>query len=213
MEDSGWKASQILRLLKRNNLRPESIVEIGCGAGEILNQLYMEMPAETNFAGYEVSPDAYRLCLQRKKERLDFFHENLLVKDVRYDLLLMMDVFEHVDDYIGFIKTSSGKATYKIYHIPLDISVSSVLRNVLTRVRNEVGHLHYFTKDTAIATIEYTGQQIIDHFYTAGAIELNNRSHTWKTRMLNLPRKLLFKLSPDMAVKLFGGYSLLVLAK
>lgn len=200
-------------MLERNNLKPRSIVEIGCGAGEILNQLFKQMPADTILAGYEISPDAFELCLQRQQERLTFFQENLLSKDAHYDLLLMMDVFEHVDDYIGFIKASAQKATCKIYHIPLDISVSSVLRNVLSRVRKEVGHLHYFTKDTAIATIEYTGQTVIDSFYTAGAIELNNRSHTWKTRLLNFPRKILFKFWPDMAVKLMGGYSLLVLAK
>jgi len=51
-----------------------------------------------------------------------------LEEDTYFDSLLCIDVFEHVEDYIGFVKTLKSKATYKIFHIPLDISVLSVIR-------------------------------------------------------------------------------------
>lgn len=31
-EDSGWKASQVLKMFNRNHLTPKSICEVGCGA-------------------------------------------------------------------------------------------------------------------------------------------------------------------------------------
>ena len=42
-EDSAWKAEKILKILKRNKLKPSSICEVGCGAGEILSCLQREL--------------------------------------------------------------------------------------------------------------------------------------------------------------------------
>ncbi len=73
-EDSAWKATQILKLIERNKLMPKSIVEIGCGAGEILNQLQQRLAdKEIDFSGYEIAPDAFKLAQTRAKERLHFF--------------------------------------------------------------------------------------------------------------------------------------------
>lgn len=104
------------------------------------------------------------------------------------------------------------KAQYKIFHIPLDISVSSVVRSKPILVaRQKVGHLHYFTKETALATLSDNGYEIIDYFYTAGSINLNVKSI--KTFLAKVPRLMLYNLNQDIAVRLLGGYSLLVLTK
>jgi len=124
---------------------------------------------------------------------------------------LIIDVLEHVEDYIGFIKKTANKATYKIYHIPLDVSFNGIIRNIPGKTMRDVGHLHYFTKDTALSTLQYTGQTIIDHFYTPGALELPNKN--LKKRILNVFRKIMFGIAPNLTVKLFGGYSLMVLTK
>jgi ubiquinone/menaquinone biosynthesis C-methylase UbiE len=51
VEDSAWKARQILEMIRRNALEPRTVCEIGCGAGEILKQLQSSMPADTEFSG------------------------------------------------------------------------------------------------------------------------------------------------------------------
>lgn len=200
--------------MKRNNLHPKTVAEIGCGAGEILNQLHQRLEDKTIlFSGYEISPDAYNLCKQRTKDRLGFFQEDLLETSQTLDLLLLIDVFEHVEDYIGFIRKSANKATYKIYHIPLDISLFYLFKNQLMAERNAVGHLHYFTKDTALATLTDTGQKIIDWFYTKHSLEFHTKNLTLKGKIMNLLRRLTYMYSPDLAVKLYGGFSLIVLTK
>lgn len=214
VQDSPWKATQVLKMIERNKLQPKSIVEIGCGAGEILNQLHHRMAdKEINFTGYEIAPDAYKLCQQRIKEKLNFFQEDLLQTQNKFDLLLMIDVFEHVDNYLEFIQEAAKKATYKIYHIPLDMSAFSILTNYPIGARKQVGHLHHFMKDTALATLTYTDQEIIDWFYTPGALEINNKGLSFFGKILNLLRRLTFKIKPDFCVKAFGGFSLLVLTK
>ncbi|MDZ7936412.1 MAG: class I SAM-dependent methyltransferase [Emticicia sp.] len=108
-------------MLKRNQFEINSIAEVGCGAGEILNQLYQRHPnKDIKFYGYEIKSDAFQLCLERSNDRLDFFIDDIFNVNKKFGLLLIMDVIEHVDDYIGFIKQCSDKADYKLYHIPLD---------------------------------------------------------------------------------------------
>ncbi len=79
------------------------------------------------------------------------------------------------------------------------------------KLRRTVGHLHYFTKETALETLRYSGYEIVDYFYTGSAIDLPNRG--WKANLMKLPRKIVFRLNKDLTVRILGGYSLLVLAR
>jgi len=214
VEDSAWKATQILKMIERNKIKPLSVVEIGCGAGEILNQLYQRMEDKAiEFSGYEISPDAFKLCLQRSKGRLSYFQNDLLQEHKSFDLLLMIDVFEHVSDYLGFIREASKKATYKIYHIPLDMSMLSIFTNYPIAARKSVGHLHYFMKDTALATLQDSGQEVVDWFYTKTAFEVNNKKLGFSGNIIQLFRRFFYWIKPSFAVKAFGGFSLIVLTK
>lgn len=214
VEDSEWKANQVLKIIKRNNITPKSIAEIGCGAGEILNQLYQKMDnKEIQFSGFEIAPDAFQLCISRRKERLNYYLCNLLTTEEYFDLLLVIDVFEHVEDYLEFIRCTATKATYKIYHIPLDISVFAILINNFKYIRTPGGHIHYFNKFTALETLKDCGLEIVDYFYTPGALDLNQKNLTLFTRLTNFLRFILYKISPDFTVNWLGGYSLMVLAK
>ena len=213
VEDSLWKTKQILNIIERNKLQPSSICEVGCGAGEILNQMYLQMSDKVSFVGYEISHQAFELCQQRKKDRLQFHLKNSFQdNNVFFDIVLAIDVIEHVEDYFGFLRNIREKGQYKIFHIPLDISVQTVLRSSpILKGRQSVGHIHYFTKETALATLADIGYEILDYFYTAGSIDLPAKS--FKSLLVKLPRKILYKLNKDMTARVLGGYSLIVLAK
>src|SRR5512140_1616730 len=104
--EASWKAGNILKILSRNKLQPLSLCEIGCGAGEILNQLHAAMPEQVNFAGYEISPQAFELAKSREKDRLKFFLNDIsaIPDQHHFDLCMMIDVFEHVEDFYGFLR-------------------------------------------------------------------------------------------------------------
>jgi cyclopropane fatty-acyl-phospholipid synthase-like methyltransferase len=91
-------------MIKQNNLNPNSICEIGCGAGEILHQLYMQMEKTVLFFGYEISPYAFELCKQRQEERLRFKLENIFDTSSFFDVIMAIDVIEHIEDYWGFFE-------------------------------------------------------------------------------------------------------------
>jgi len=215
-EDSRWKARQIKAIIDRNAVRPGSIAEIGCGSGAILDAL-SELPELTGarFEGYDISPQAIDIAGRRGNDRIRFFERDLLSETEarHFDLLLIIDVFEHVPDYLGFVEKCKERATHKIFHIPLDIHVSSVLRNAFIANRYTIGHIHYFTAESALSTLQDAGHEILDCIYTNVAFGLFREHATFKRALANVPRWLLSKISVPFTARVFGGYSLLVLTR
>ena len=218
-EDSSWKARQIMKMIERSGIKPKTICEVGCGAGEILNQLQKGMGSECSFWGYEISPQAFELAQMKENERLHFKLADFRREDGFFDLILLMDVIEHLEDCFSFLRYLKSRSQYKIIQITLDLSVKSLLRpGALLGFRNtngHVGHVHYFTKGMALAMLEDLGYEVLGYFYTRRP---DNWAHTFKEKLLHgklyqLPRMLLFSIRKDLAVCIFGGYSLLVLAR
>ena len=212
-EDSPWKAGQILRLFKKHRLEPKSVAEIGCGAGGILRCLHDAIQSQTEFHGYDIASAPLELAKKAATDRLQFHNEDLLAAPATFDLLLVIDVIEHVPDYLGFLTRCRQKATLKIYHIPLEIHVSSTLRGTVAGARKSVGHIHYFTAETALACLQDTGHRIVDVLYTPGALGLVRFHPRLKSRLANIPRRAVGLFSEKFSQRLFGGYSLLVLAE
>ncbi len=210
VEDSSWKAKQIASILSKNQVMPLSIGEVGCGAGEILRQLSLTLP-NARFVGYELSPQAFQLCASRASDRISFKCCDIAAEDVELDLLLCIDVFEHVEDYFGFIRSLKPKASYKVFHIPLDLSVLALLTGSIVRNRATFGHLHYFMRETAISTLEDCGYEVIDHQFTPFFRELPAASI--KSKLARIPRELIYRISANWMSRLVGGCSLIVLAK
>jgi cyclopropane fatty-acyl-phospholipid synthase-like methyltransferase len=220
-EDSEIKAQYISTLLNKNDITPSTVCEVGCGAGEILCCLADNLPDHVVFSGYEISPDAFAICKAKEKHNLSFYYENLTGTDGEgaevVDVLMAIDVFEHVEDYFGFLRSVRKKGIYKIFHIPLDLSVQTILRGYpILRTRSAIGHIHYFMKDTALATLRDTGYEVIDYFYTGNAFEHGRerrKRRGWKSNLLTIPRRLFFQLHQDLCVRVLGGFSLMVLTK
>lgn len=212
-EDSPWKAKQVEKILKNNNIIPLTVCEIGCGAGEILKCLANVYGDDVVFYGYEVSPQAFKICRKKEQKNIHFLLKDALDENTNpFDVVMAIDVFEHVEDYLGFLRKFKAKGTYKIFHIPLDLSAQRVLRiSTILQMRKDSGHLHYFTKETALATLEYAGYEIVDYFYTKINLDLPARG--LRNKLLKLIRRLLFSANQDLTVRALGGFSLIVLTK
>ena len=129
-----------------------------------------------------------------------------------HDLLLVMDVLEHIEDRFGFLRDLQARATYKIFHVSLTISVQTVVRpHGLLSVREQYGMVNYYTKESLLQNLRDAGYDIVDTFYTTGSTDLP--SHEWRRNLLRLPRKALFAVNQDLASRILGGYRLLILAR
>jgi hypothetical protein len=213
MEDTPWKAGLVADILDKNLIKPRSICEVGCGSGGCLAELRQIYP-EAELSGFDIAPDAASFWKQYDGMNIHFEVGDILkITTLKNDVLLTLDVIEHVPDPHSFLNGLHGKAEFYVFHIPLDLSAASVFRETpLLYVRNKVGHIHYFTKQLALALLKESGYQIVDVNYTQAAFTAPVRS--WKT-ILARPIRKLFQvlLSKDRSVRLLGGETLIVLAR
>lgn len=205
VEDSLWKAKLIMRMMAQNHIKPETICEVGCGAGEILKQLQMHMGNVCEFFGYEISPQAFTLCKSKESEKLHFKLADIRQeKGTVFDLILLIDIIEHVEDYFSFLREIKAKSQYKILKIPLEITLLSVLNDSsFIKAREDYGHIHHFTQKIALQMLRDLGYEVIDNFY----------AQVPYIGLKGLIRKLFFAIHRDLAVRVLGNYYLLVLAK
>jgi cyclopropane fatty-acyl-phospholipid synthase-like methyltransferase len=210
--DAPWKAEQIRSILVDNAVSFDTAAEIGCGTGEILARLAQAFP-RAEFTGYDISPNAYELARKREAPRLTFSLRDVVADpDGRFDVVLVIDVIEHVEDVVGFVRKVRALGGRTVFHIPLDLSAQSVARGwPIMNLRDGVGHIHYFTKDTALALLNDCGYSVLDWRYTPSRLELPNQARS--TRIVAPLRRIMHRFDPDLAVRILGGYSLLVLAE
>lgn len=211
-EDSEWKANQVLKAFDRNHLAPKSIVEVGCGAGGILASLHEALPG-CEYSGFEIAADASKFWEKHATKKITFSVGDFLQeKTAHFEVLLLLDVIEHIPNPFEFLSALRGRADYYVFHIPLDLSAMSVARErPLLLVRQKVGHIHYFTKGLALSLIRESGFQVLDWFYTGASFTAPQTS--WKARLARFPRRLAYAIDRDWGVRLFGGDTLMVLAK
>jgi len=210
--DSPWKALQVLQLLKRHQLSPASVIEVGCGAGGVLSALRREWP-QTTMEGFDIAPGLPALWQQRQSDNIRFTLGDYMEADrPTPELTLVLDVLEHLGDPFTFLERLRERASWTALHIPLDLSAISVVReSPLLHVRHKVGHLHYFTRGLAIAMLEECGWEVVEARYTRAALTAPNKGLA--TRVAGLVRVAGHMLLGHAGVRLLGGETLLVLAR
>lgn len=222
--DSPWKAGKVLEILRRNAIVPDSVCDVGCGAGDILVQLQKSLGQGVRLVGYDISPQAIALCAPKANAGLQFRQGDFL-KDCNevFDVVLLLDVFEHLQDYLGFLADLRGRARWFVFHIPLDLNVEALLRRSrpMLEMRERYGHLHYFTAETALATLADCGYAVRDSFFTwdteiGGRPKplpgLKGRLRYPLTCAIYYFERIAFNFRPQVAARLRRRYNLMVLA-
>jgi hypothetical protein len=166
------------------------------------------------------------MASERANERLSFqVGDATAMPDLRADLILVLDVLDHVEDIFSFLRAIKPMSRYKIIHTNLNLSVQKVLRrDALLFRRQTFSEIHYFTKDLALQLFRDLGYNVLDYFYTGMAIDMNdargrlmdgggNPSFHLRNLALRGPRRLLYRINPDFAVRLLGGYHLMILVE
>lgn len=210
--DSPWKAERVHALLDVHGLRPASIVEIGCGAGGVLVSLRKYYPS-ADFTGFDIAEGLPSRWEKFRESGVNFVLGDYLESPgPASDLVLVLDVLEHLGNPFDFLDHLRSRCDYAVFHFPLDLSCVSVLREKpLLHVRRKVGHLHFFTRGLALALLQECGFEIIEARYTGAAYTAPNRSLL--ARFASLFRRGCHALFGDAGVRLLGGETLMVLAR
>ncbi len=210
--DVEFKVSNALKLLARNDFSPESILDVGCGSGKHAYLLSIQYGVPT--VGLDISEHA--LAYARRtycRSNLEFLRIPVAEYPDKAHLGIMFDVFEHVDDYWGFLRAARPRADYWLFNIPLDMTTLSITTASYMKARAQVGHLHYFSELSAIATLEDCGYGIVDRRFANHVLHGLKTAPSFKRVIAALPRLGLMALGESFAVRLLGGASLMVLCK
>src|SRR6266702_4742116 len=90
-------AKQIVRMLRRNRISHSNVYST-------------ELAREAMLWVYEISHQANELARNRADERLQFRRRDFRdVKDAYFELILGLDVIEHLQDYFGFLLPLEGE--------------------------------------------------------------------------------------------------------
>jgi len=210
-EDSAWKAARIHRLWKRSGLPvPGTVAEIGCGAGRILASLQPRFPDSVVYSGYDIAPAAIRMAQRHAGERLSYHCEDLIQSARKFDALLCIDVFEHVENPFEFLRAIRRLAPIIVFNIPLEMHVAGVLINHQLWTRRQFGHLHFYTAAVAMETLKECGYSVVRHDYVSRLMDLPRSPGEY---VFWLPRKVISLISKEWSARILGGTSLLVIAR
>jgi SAM-dependent methyltransferase len=209
-EGAAEKTAEIVRLLNRHNISFKTICEVGCGSGQILVELQKNLKAEIAFTGLDISKDAMSIAKKKETEKLKFFLKDIGDENSFFDLILVIDVIEHIENYFQFLDKIVVKSNYTVFHIPLDMSVWTLFREkILIESKERVGHIHNFTEDFILSILADHGFKVLDKHYTKPMFE----SPTFKQKIANGIRGFLFFFNKKFATKFMGSYSIMVLCE
>lgn len=213
IEDSVWKANYVHKLLVKHGIVTNDVVDVGCGAGGIIEELAKKIDTAT-FTGFDIASDAIDMAKARSTGRVRFLNEDFAkINYPQTDLLLSIDVIEHVDDFYGFLRGLRHRSRYFVFHIPLDLCCRSLLKpHILFQQRKSVGHIHYFSKEMVLWFLNDLGYTVIDFVYTKPDIDVHPAKSV-KSFLKKYLRKTSFLLNREWSIKLWGGYSMMILLK
>jgi hypothetical protein len=222
---AGWKTRNLSRLVSGDK-QYSSILEIGCAMGILLNNLADRLSikertgADISSANIESAMKMFPGCTFIRGTVDDILMSgNGSREGMKYDLVLLSDIVEHVPDDLDFMRKVSGISDSLLLNLPLEKCYSNMRREY--GVTDPSGHLRKYNLDDAFTLIRSAGLEVIK-WHTANArydgklFELHRRARDKRIMIKRLPRRLFWKgfyciedtlkvMAPAIYTRLFGS--------
>jgi SAM-dependent methyltransferase len=173
-----------------NRLSFESVLDVGCGEGTLLKMIGEKYPAVA-LAGCEFSETALRYSREQLPQS-HFFNLDILkddVSDISYDLLISVQVLEHLeDDVLAIERMRQMCKRYLLVSVPGGKFDANGRQN---------GHFRHYTKQDLVQKMERAGFRVIRAFTCGWPVH----SLFYRQLMRHLPRTALDQVG-------LGAYSL-----
>jgi SAM-dependent methyltransferase len=214
-EDAEFKTRSLLRVLvpylERNGVRLDSLVDVGCGSGDVVRLVAKALRERGHHLpvakGYDVSPHVAGV----RHEGVEYVRGDFCASDESVDLVTLCDVFEHIPDPIGFVRSVSQRCRLLCLHIPLDDSLNNALRDRFRAKLLHPGHLVFLDVVSALNLLASSGLRVVEYDYAFQFLAPSGHRSLLSKAVLPL-RYLLARLNPWLASKLLGGASLVAIA-
>jgi SAM-dependent methyltransferase len=155
------KADHVVELARRAGVRPRTLVEIGCGAGDLLAQLFARGIAERQ-DGFELSAPAAEIARSHgiPQTRIEVFDgARVPASDGAYDLAVVSHVLEHVPDPASLLAEAVRVARWVLVEVPLEANRSAA-RPAKRAAAATIGHIQFFDRAAVRALCAGAGLEI-----------------------------------------------------
>ena len=158
-EDSPWKVHKIRpfvdKFLKIHAKETIALLDVGGGAGKILAAVTEQIEnagRKVEQYSLDLSPDMLRVQKRNnpKAKIISGDIKKTPFADKQFDLVLMIDVIEHVPQPEIALKELQRIARYVIFKVPLEDNFLDGFHNAITagkyraRVRKTIGHINIY---------------------------------------------------------------------
>jgi len=151
LENVEWNHSEI------------NILDIGGGAG-LLGKFVCEWFENRGYRVFAAALDLSEEMLEIQKRNNPYiksiYHGDIvLLGEEVFDLVLMIDVIEHIENCEQFADNLNKYTEFIIYNIPVEINLVDTLRNIAMQKRyykiqtESLGHIHFFSVQSAVRFI------------------------------------------------------------
>lgn len=159
-----WKLKCIHDLTSRaSELKDISfIVEIGCGLGLVIEEVAKSFP-NSQCKGFDPSSELPNYWLKHE------FPTNLELVNSIYssdrlcpDYVILFDILEHLEDPFALLQTLAKAKPIVACLLPLEVSMTSLLfPESFRKSYSKVGHIHFYSLETAKILFEESGYDIL----------------------------------------------------
>lgn len=233
--DTLFKVNKIIPFieiaLKEINKDEINILDVGGGSGLILMHIarYIESSHQirVNKFALDLSPKALKIQKNNNPDLLKTLKEDISqcsLKNGEIDIVLMIDVLEHVPDTRKTLSELQRISSFTIFKVPIENTISFKVINLFSGNKykkkiNDMGHIHIFSEKKLLIEIKKSYGTIIDYYYTNIFYELYKRGKDSSGNKISFFKKIIyyfssiiFKISPKISSAILTDY-IMVIAK
>ena len=165
---AGQKADSVEQLLHRNRIKPESVLELGCGTGAVIGELQRRGLGRHYYGiDYSATAIAYlktafpdiQCAVADVAETANVFDKD------SFDVVICSHIVEHLEDPLSFLQAvgQQFQFDYIVAEVPLeDLFFGRVKALLKDRSKNPAGHVQYYTRRSFLELVTTMQYSVVD---------------------------------------------------
>jgi ubiquinone/menaquinone biosynthesis C-methylase UbiE len=228
-EDSSWKVNKLIPFIdmyldnsKQNDM---NLLDVGGGAGLILKGIsdYIKSKRDIAISKYIIDLSPGILKVQQMNNPDIKYHLNKDIrdtdlKDKEIDLVLMIDVLEHVPGDIAALKELRRISKYTIIKVPLEKNLFIFMKMLFTKhslkdrpIDYDYGHVNFYNYPGINKLIHcYLGNVLKYSFTNVFKYFLNSKHYkakmNLKAKVFHYIALVLYRISPGICSYIFSDF-------
>jgi hypothetical protein len=208
-----WKTDEMAQIIHDSDLKIDSIMELGCAEGIILNRLGAKLKAKRLY-GVDLSQKFVSIGQQRYPH-INFLNqswEETFLQDQKVDLLVVSDFIEHLPDPDLFLEKIKPQAHHFMFKIPLEKAWLLSIYKTVGRwpkigPNHPSGHLHEYDQFQALTLVRSHGYGVLHAKSLVPPFKLvYGKVRKWYVHPSVVLHKLVVTLFPKKwQIRLIGG--------